>query len=195
MKGPSIAVGEKFENFSYDTAWEQGKHLFDLLEIGKTLLVFSRYLGCHPCLMELINLAGTYPKIRAKGGNLLVVMQSDPAVVREVLEPGVTYKIDGALSVFGKEQMPYDLVCDPDMMLYKQYGIPAAKNKLGLVSPSALAKSKRAQDMGLEHGKYEGDELQLPATFLLEQDGTVAMAHYGKSFADYLSEEEILELF
>lgn len=195
MKGPSIAVGEQFENFSYNTAWEQDKKFYDLLESGKTLLVFSRYLGCHPCLMELINLAGTHPKIRDKGGNLLVVMQSDPAVAREVLEPGVTYKADGGLAVFGREQMPYDLVLDPELALYKQYGIPAAKNKLGLVSPSALAKSKKAQDMGLEHGKYEGDELQLPATFLVEQDGTVSMAHYGKSFADYLSEEKILELF
>ncbi|NLT58324.1 MAG: redoxin domain-containing protein [Clostridiales bacterium] len=195
MRDTPIQVGERFGNFSYDTAWEQGKPLDALLETGKLLLIFSRYIGCHPCLMELIDLAALYPKIRQRGGELLVVMQSAPETVREVLKPGLIYKTaQGEPAVFGREQLPFDLACDPTCAIYLEYDIPAAKNKLELFSPASLLKARRAEKMGLSHGKYEGNELQLPATFLLKKEGEVAHAHYGKAFADYLNEEALLAL-
>jgi len=194
MDRSPIAVGQRFEDFTYDTAWEQGSTLFQTLDKGKTIFIFSRYIGCPPCLLELMNLSKTYPKIKQAGGELLVVMQSDPAIVRDTLDPGVSYKQEDGSSVFGREQMPFDLILDPTMALYVKYGIPVAKNKLDLVSPSSLAKSKRASAMGLAHGAYEGEELQFPATFLLDSDGTVLFAHIGRSFADYLSEDALIKI-
>ena len=36
----------------------------------------------------------------------------------------------------------------------------------------------------MTHGEYEGDELQLPASFVMDQDCRLLYVHYGKTAAD-----------
>ena len=51
---------------------------------GKKLaLVFLRYYGCTLCQYDLSQYAKNYEKITAAGGELLVVLQSDPDLLRE----------------------------------------------------------------------------------------------------------------
>ncbi|MFR2846940.1 MAG: hypothetical protein ACLTC4_07245 [Hungatella hathewayi] len=47
-----------------------------------------------------------------------------------------------------------------------------------------LKKMGAARAAGLTHGAYEGNELQLPAIFLVEPGLTVKRAHYGTTPAD-----------
>ena len=47
-----------------------------------------------------------------------------------------------------------------------------------------IRKMQAAKKAGLEHGKYEGNELQLPAVFLLDSAMNVVYAHRGKSAGD-----------
>jgi len=42
------------------------------------------------------------------------------------------------------------------------------------------------------HGKFEGDEFQVPASFLLGPDGAVIYAHYGKDISDFGNIDELL---
>mgnify|MGYP000609266414 FL=1 len=44
------------------------------------------------------------------------------------------------------------------------------------------------------HGEYEGEELQLPAAFVVEKDLTVTYARYGKDGADVPTPEELKKL-
>ena len=53
-----------------------------------------------------------------------------------------------------------------------------------MVDFKTIGKMKQAKSAGLEHGKYEGDELQLPAVFVLDRERTVTHAHYGKKVSD-----------
>ena len=84
-------------------------------------------------------------------------MQSDPAVVREDLK---------------ETKLPFDIVCDTDMNIYKSLEIAPAASMEAMLGgdPSVMAKLQekgaKAEAAGFTHGKYEGDEQQLPAMFL-----------------------------
>jgi len=54
------------------------------------------------------------------------------------------------------------------------------------------AKKKRIAELGLIHGACEGEELQLPAVFVVGPDLRVLYAHYGKNIADVPSLDELL---
>ena len=47
---------------------------------------------------------------------------------------------------------------------------------------------------GFSHGRYEGEELQLPAAFILQPDLTVTYAHYAKVIDDVLDAVQIADM-
>lgn len=53
------------------------------------------------------------------------------------------------------------------------------------------SKINRAKKRGLEHGEYEGEELQLPALFIVDETGTIVYAKYARNLGDLPSAEEI----
>ena len=66
-----------------------------------------------------------------------------------------------------EEELRFEVACDPEGKLYDLYQVGAARSKLGL-----------------EHGAYEGNELQLPAVFLLDRGMNVVYAHRAKNAGD-----------
>ena len=46
----------------------------------------------------------------------------------------------------------------------------------------------------MKHGDYEGEELQLPALFIVDNEMNVTFAHYGKAAGDVPDIEKIAEL-
>ena len=79
--------------------------------------------------------------------------------------------------------MPFEIICDPQMALYRRFDIQPAKSKLGLAGKQVLYKLASAEKLGLKHGLYEGDELQLPAAFIIDSEMQVLYAHYGKNLS------------
>ena len=57
-----------------------------------------------------------------------------------------------------------------------------------------MKKGQAAAKAGYTHGDYEGNELQLPALFIVDEDGTVSYAHYAKNIADMPGVQEVLDL-
>lgn len=146
---------------------------------GKTALVFLRYYGCPVCQLDMQELGEEYGKIQKTGGQLLLVLQSDP----EKLRAQIT-----------RETFPYEIVCDPNMELYKALSIDPAPSMLKMISLKAVGKILRSRKKGFTHGDYEGNEQQLPAAFVLTPDGTVTYAHYGKDVGDVPTAEELAAL-
>ena len=70
----------------------------------------------------------------------------------------------------------------------------AAADKETLAGGDCAIKLQEAQRLGLQHGAYEGDELQLPATFVTDSDGMVLYVRYGTNAADVPSMRELKEL-
>lgn len=73
-----INVGEKMENFVFDTPYKRGMDLKTIVGGKKTGLLFSRYYGCSLCRYDMIQLKEQYDKITATGGQVVFVLQSDP---------------------------------------------------------------------------------------------------------------------
>lgn len=141
-----------------------------------TVLLFLRYYGCTICRLDIRELTQKYKLFEQKGAKIAVVLQSEKQLVE-------TETADARL--------PFDILCDPDMLMYKELEIMPAKNKLGLVSLGTIKKMNAAKKAGLEHGAYEGDENQLPAVFILGPDLKVTFAHYAKNLGDMPTFEEL----
>ena len=172
-----LAAGDRFPDFSVET----NRRKLDIpRELGrKTVLWVIRYIGCPVCRYDVHLLAEKYDEITAKGYDLFVVMQSDTEHIKRDLE--------GA-------DIPFEIICDPELKIYDALEIIPAKNELALVGNILKLKAKgdRAKALGFVHGDYEGNELQLPALFILGEDGTVTYSHYGKNITDMPSVDELI---
>ena len=171
-----VHPGDQLKDFPYQTPWGEGR-LSD--NGGKpTALMFLRYYGCTICQLDLLRLKEGYSKTEAAGGRVLVVLQSDPAGIREQIGP---------------DHFPFEIICDPEQELYRRYHVCPALSVEKMADLRALEKIGQARAAGLVHGKYEGDELQLPAVFLLDKDNRVQKAHYAAKAADLPTVEQLAD--
>lgn len=141
-------------------------------------MVFLRYFGYPLCQYDMQEFAAAYDRIAATRGQLLVVLQSDPA------------KLSGALTA---DTFPFEIICDPEQTLYRAREIGAAKSMDALVDDQTAEKIKKVELSGPQHGDYE-KELQLPATFVVTPDLTVIYAHYGTAAGDMPTPAELAGL-
>ncbi len=178
-----LSKGIKMPDFSYLSPYSEGEQSFAAYADGKkTFVVFLRYYGCTVCRLDLHIYAQRMAEFAEKDCQLMVVLQSDPALVKE----------EAPLGTF-----PYEIACDPSQQVYKKFDILPAKSMLALIGGGlfkALKKMKAAKAFGFEHGEYEGDEQQLPAMVLVDENGIIVHSHYAKNLADMPSVEEMLAL-
>ena len=129
--------------------------------------VYKRqYYGCTLCQLDIREYANAYDRIKAKDAQLLVVLQSPASTINAQMK---------------KEDLPFDIICDPDMGLYKEFELGVAASKEEMIRPEDMPKmgEKRAkmEEYGLSHGAYEGEEMQFPGYFLLDSELNVLEAH------------------
>lgn len=175
----NIKSGGKAPDFTYNTAYETDKNFYAQLSEKGNLLIFSRYIGCSICLMKLMEIKEAYKEFEEIGVKVFFVMQS---------------KAETALPKLEELKIPFDVILDPEETLYRLYNVQAAKNKLGLFSPKLPGLLKKAKEMGITHGEYEGNELQLPAVFVLDGKAIVRHAHYSKDLCDFPDTERLAQL-
>lgn len=176
-----LNVGEKLPVFQYDTPFTSGVSISDTVKAvgGKTALVFLRYYGCTLCQLDISEFAAGHEQIAATGGQMLIVLQSAPDGLAKQLNPG---------------DLPFDIVCDPDQTLYKEFEIAPAASMEAMIGEHDMEKIAKAKAAGFTHGEYEGEELQLPAVFVVDSDLTLTYVHYGKTAGDVPMPEELAEL-
>lgn len=176
---PRKKAGDRLPDFTADTPFVKGKKLSDLVG-KKTAVVFLRYYGCTLCQLELQQYAKEYQKIKNAGCDLIVVLQSDPDLVAEELGT--------------PEKFPFAVLCDPGQEMYRELNIPAAESIREMIGEKEMQKIQRARIEGLRHGAYEGEELQKPAMFLVDEKLNILYAHYGKTAGDVPNAREIAKL-
>ena len=179
-----LHVGDKLPNFEFKNAYDVTKTVEKDVLGKKTVFWVIRYIGCTICRYDVHVLAQLHEQFKAKGVQVFVVMQSDPAIVREELK---------------EANIPFDIVCDPAMAIYKQFEIPCAADKAELGGNEAQmarlqVKGAAAKGCGFVHGAYEGDEMQLPAVWVIEADGTLSYCKYAEAVADIPTPAELLEI-
>ncbi|MEG1862222.1 MAG: redoxin domain-containing protein [Oscillospiraceae bacterium] len=177
-----LIKNEKMPDFVYSSPYSQEeKHFSQFANGKKTYVVFLRYFGCTVCRLDLHVYAQRIKEFEDKNAQLMVVLQSEPSLVKGEAPEGV---------------FPFEIACDPSQQVYKQFEIMPAKNKLSLVGSGvfkALKKMKAAKAFGFTHGEFEGDEQQLPAMALVDENGILQFVHYAKNLADMPSVDEMIE--
>lgn len=145
-------------------------------------LQFRRFAGCPICNTHLRGITARLDEITAAGVREVVVFHSASEALLEY-----------------EEHLPFDVVPDPDQLLYVEFGVTASAR--ALLAPQAWAAGARGMMRGDRRAKKvrgafgvgEG-HTGLPADLLIHPDGTVLAAKYGTHAADQWSVDELLAL-
>lgn len=173
-----LTVGEKMPDFTAAGVFGSAKLLSSRVGKGKTAIVFLRYYGCTLCQYDIHTYAEHYQEIVGDTGKLFVVLQSTPESIKKQMT---------------RETLPFEILCDPEEKLYKEFEINPAKDMAELGGGNVADKVAEARKRFL-HGDYEGEELQLPAAFVVQSDLTITYARYGKDGADVPTPQELEQL-
>lgn len=165
-----LAVGSVAPSFVLPDA-ATGKPIAsaDLLALGPLIVKFFRGRWCPYCVTELECWRELYPAVRRAGALLIAI---SPQTVRQ--------------NSFTVEQhhLPFPLLTDRNAALAEQFGIaytvPAASRSYfrSILVNIPLTNSGASYDKAAE----EAWRLPLPATFLLQQDGSIAFAEAHADF-------------
>jgi peroxiredoxin len=175
-----LEIGNKMPNLTVDTIFKRQIPLKELLGDKKTAVLFLRYAGCTLCRFDMLMIKEEYEPLTEAGDKVIVVLQSNADKLSKEID---------------KDFYPYDIICDPEESLYKQFEIKAANSQEEMIGPGTMEKIKEVQASGLTHGDYEGNEMQLPAVFIVDKNLTVLYEHYAAHLTDMPNVHELKELF
>ena len=178
-----ICAGERFPEFVFNTHLRDGLSSAEVLR-GKTVFWVLRYIGCTVCRYDVHLIAQRYAEFCGKDAQVFVVMQSDRAHVEKDLSES-------------EAALPFEIICDPDQSIYTLLAIEPAADMdalLGGQLERLMEKGEQAKACGFSHGDYEGNEQQLPAMFIVNEDGTVLYAHYAKTIMDMPTVDDVLAM-
>lgn len=174
-----LEVGKKIEDFAFCTQNGCKDSFLNELKEDKNVLLFLRYIGCTVCSLAILEIKDKYKEIKANGVEVYVVLQSDPEVLAEEIKDF---------------DIPFEIIVDPEMKLYEKFSLERVEDIQDGLGGKTMDRIAKANELGLEHGKYEGDENQLPATFVLDKDGVVTYAKYGEDLTDTLYADDMINL-
>lgn len=142
----------------------------------KVLLAFYRFALCPFCNLRLSMLAKRKKELEDRGLKIIAFIQSPLEAVRKSSD---------------RHNTPFPILADYDKEIYSQYGV--ASRPAGMMSTVLRRPLKifRAILKGYIPYKIQGDPNLMPAEFLINPDGTIHTAHYGKDAGDHLSFEKL----
>jgi peroxiredoxin Q/BCP len=153
----------------------EGKSLkFSELRGKPVWLIFYRYAACPLCNLHLCNLFYRYESTKTDFS--VVAIFESPA---EEFPQGGTHP----------DRPTLFMIADPQKKIYEQYGTES--KLLGLLHPKIIVDLIKARAEGFKQGSVDGELGQLPAHFLIGEDGKIEQAHYGKHIDDHISWEEV----
>ena len=158
-----------------------------------TLIVFSRYCECEICRAVLAMLTAAYPALKLKGYDVKVVLQSDMETIAR-----------------NSKKYPFELIADPDKILYDKYNVFEAdgfvqmlagdklyetfvgKNVKKLLNTDMVNSIASALDGDDDSGDNGPRQMQLSAFIAVAKNMNVTYSHYCKTIADFPSSKELL---
>ena len=141
-------------------------------------LSFHRFTTCPFCNLRTHELKNNYHLFQEQDIEIISLWPaSRKALFRDVKE---------------KMKVPFAMVADEEMELYNKYGVNGSSKgslKYLLKEPLLLAKSLKYLPASRT---IDGQPELLPANFLINPDGIIKIAHYGKHIGDHLPIKDIL---
>ena len=149
----AIHFGDKAPAFLLTDAHGKKVNSKDLLAEGPVVLVFYRGAWCPFCNLYLSSMQEYLPQIEAMGAQLVAVSGESP---------------DNSLAFEEGNKLTFTVLSDPDLKVAKKFGIAYELPKV--INDAIL-------NLGFDMAKYYGTEkpeLPVSATYVIQQDGTVA---------------------
>lgn len=167
----AIGPNDRAPEFSLPDARGKSVSLSALLRDGPVVVSFYRGGWCPYCNLELRAYQAVLPQITELGGRLVAISPQLP---------------DGSLSTAEANALTFDVLSDVGNRTARQFGLVFAL-------PQELRDAMQAANRGLPG--VNGDdswELPLPATYVIGQDGRVALAYVDVDYRNRLEPDAIL---
>jgi len=172
-----LAIGSNAPNF---TAQALGGRKVDLAALrGRTILLkFYRFATCPVCNLHMHRFIKDYGVLQSLGLTTVVLYHS-PAE---------------KLQAANAELPPFDLVPDPEKRVFRAFGVETGF--AGMFSPAVMRDYIQALRASFPPGMLtsDGGITGNPADFIVDADGRIAFAHYGRHYADSLDAAQIAEI-
>lgn len=144
----------------------------------KILITFNRYVSCPLCNFRTHELLTVYDTLKKNNLVIISIYESTKETLTEYTN---------------KEQVPFIMIADPDEKLYQLFKVQKSwwKSFIGLFN---RYHEKHSGGKKLFKANYERDGSlnRIGADFLIDENGIVHTAYYGKFVGDHLHVEEIM---
>lgn len=140
---------------------------------SKVWMMFYRYATCPLCALHLRDIKQVVQDVTRLGVKVVAVYESTPEQFRNE-DAGSTSALLASMDIM--------MIADPERKLYRAF--KTRTSILGLVRPSLWLKFWEAKKANFLQSKIDGKISQLPAHFLIDADGVIEHAFYGKSYID-----------
>lgn len=142
-------------------------------------LSFHRFAACPFCNLRTNELIRHYESFEKHNIEVITIWPSDK---------------DSLLRHAGSEKTPFPMLSDKSKSIYKAYGVTES-SFMGairlLLHPQLIVNAMRNKHKNIE---IDADPKLMPASFLVDPDGIVQLAYYGKHFGDHPKIESLLQL-
>ncbi len=170
----AVGVGARAPDFELPNAAARTVRLADLLAAGPVALAFYRGEWCPYCNLQLRAYQAILPQIEDLGGTLVAISPQTP---------------DHSLSMAEKNELGFEVLSDEGNAVARRYGLVFSLE-------DAIRETYRAG--GMDIPAFNGDEsweLPVPATYVLGEDGLVALAFVEGDYRRRLEPAAIIEAF
>ena len=167
----ALTVGDAAPTFSLPNASGETVALSDVLASGPVILTFYRGGWCPYCNLELRAYQALLPEIEAAGATLVAVSPQTP---------------DASLTTQEKKDLTFTVLSDEGNAVARQFGLVHT-----LPADLVAAYDQFGLDVAGSNGDASGD-LPLPATYVIDPDGTIRYAFVDADYTKRAEPSEVL---
>lgn len=161
-----LIIGSKAPEFS-EVDIHGENHTLKKYHGRKWMFSFFRYASCPMCNFRVHQLIQEYEKLKKLDFRIIAVFESSKESIQQYV---------------GKQDVPFPIIPNPELSLYRSFGVESSWSKYMLAAFPFI----KALAHGFLPGKMEGDKAIVPADFLINPNGTIHTAYYGKNIGDHL---------
>ena len=166
-----VTEGQQAPDFTLPDVNGQPVRLSDKLKEGSVVVSFYRGQWCPYCNLELRALQNALPDFQKRGAQLIAISPKTP---------------DNSFSTTEKNELTFDVLSDVGNVVAREYG-------LVFILPEELRPIYSS--FGIDLPAHNGDdafELPIPATYVISQDGAIALASANADYVNRLEPDAII---
>ena len=175
-----LSLGQKAPDFTVKDIYGNTVQLYSI-ENQKILLSFFRYAECPMCNLQISKMMKYKDLFEKNDIKLIAVFES----------PSKSLKT----SIADRHGFDFTIIADVNRDLYKLYGVkPSWIKSMRTMTFKGFQHISQAIKLGFKvGGKVEGTLHQIPADFLIDDNKTIQIAHYGNSVIDHFPLEDLFK--